>query len=146
MQLAVLSCALGSTCSANSRNSDGLPARRQPHDEDPTPLLSLPAATASTISFGALSVTLVPACRQLSLDLSAGVGLDVAGLAALAPTLRRLVLTVRGLQLAGLAALAELHRLRHLQLRIQRGFYTLPGDQVLKDRRCSMHPSSQSRS
>ena len=67
---------------------------------------------------------------QLSLDLSAGVGLDVAGLAALAPTLRRLVLTVRGLQLTGLASLAELHRLRHLQLRIQRGFYTLPGDQV----------------
>jgi hypothetical protein len=59
------------------------------------------------------------------------VGLDVAGLAALAPTLRRLVVTVRGLQLTGLASLAELHRLRHLQLRIQRGFYTLPGDQVL---------------
>ena len=70
------------------------------------------------------------AWRQLSLDLSAGVGLDVAGLAALAPTLRRLVLTVRGLQLAGLASLAELHRLRHLQLRIHRGFYTLPGDQA----------------
>ena len=57
-------------------------------------------------------------------------GLDVSGLAALAPTLRRLVLTVRGLQLAGLGALAELHRLRDLQLRIQRGFYMLPGDQA----------------
>ena len=57
-------------------------------------------------------------------------GLDVAGLAALAPTLRRLALTVRGLQLGGLGALAELHRLRHLRLRIQRGFYMLPGDQV----------------
>ena len=67
---------------------------------------------------------------QLSLDLSAGVGLDVTGLASLAPTLRRLVLTVQGLQLGGLGALAELHRLRHLQLRIQRGFYMLPGAQA----------------
>ena len=78
---------------------------------------------------GSANICAVPA----ALELSAGVGLEISGIAALSPTLQSLSLRVRGLQLQGLDAMAGLHNLQNLSLHVDRGVYSVTDPaQVLK--------------